>query len=578
MTMDIGVKREWLKQLIRDDLAQEPLTHEKVKHPAKPKSKLQAHLQAMWEEWRTADSPDVLDSYYEDNELKEYHHYKLDELISEIAKKLGIEKPTYIEYYPEESRKTSYGKALYQITEAILEDRKANLETVQTFINDLYPNLCIDFEDFDTEGINEQYNDLIDRAVSEVDSLKPNAEKYKDKIKAIERAERTEIEQIAEDLDKIVILGKDIWELVLYSTLSPYSPKVVINSLEHRANLHFLFVGDIATAKSKVSKIVKMVSPKWVSITKTTEASFEGVATQEGVEEGLLDWANDGVLIVPEFSKVFSEIQILREAMDCETTTIAKRGHRKTIKVNTTLIASCNPIDDFFQNEIQLREQIPFKEGVLSRFDCLIPLTSTKIKNELILEKLNLFGYELSLTDLTEYREQLKTLSSGMTQIKRVTITDEHQKSLKEAYKLHNRIELSLRPLLILRDLETLARLVNVIATINFPRRKVENGTLQAEDDDIEKAIQLWENLIRFRLQLYRESHREIVSIADEIIKAVFNRGGKEVSLLEICSDIVDSKKMISKATFYREIQSLVREGKLHRNGKKNSTVSLIVS
>ncbi|MCK4320879.1 hypothetical protein KAW11_04605, partial [Candidatus Bathyarchaeota archaeon] len=226
--------------------------------------------------------------------------------------------------------------------------------------------------------------------------------------------EKTEIEQLAVELNQIVILGREAWELILYAIMSPFAPSININNLLERPNLHFLFVGDVSTAKSKVDKIVERVSPKAMKISKSTEASFEGVAKGETIERGIIDYANFGVLVIPEFSKAFEKFEILREVMDCDSITIVKGGIQKELPVNITFFAGCNPRSDFFQNEINLRDQIAFKDGILSRIDILMPLIATKERNELLLQQIDIFGTKQPKLTLEAIHERLKTLSTGM--------------------------------------------------------------------------------------------------------------------------------------------------------------------
>ena len=77
------------------------------------------------------------------------------------------------------------------------------------------------------------------------------------------------------------------------------------------------------------------------------------------------------------------------------------------------------------------------------------------------------------------------------------------------------------RPLVLLRDLETLARRVSVVEAVNFTNRTVEDGSLYVEDTDVEKSIMLWENLIQMRIALYAKQSRQILTVADEIVKVI---------------------------------------------------------
>ena len=93
----------------------------------------------------------------------------------------------------------------------------------------------------------------------------------------------------------------------------------------------------------------------------------------EEIEEGVIDWANNGTIIVEEFTNAFAKMPLFRRVMDCEEVTIFKKGSQKNMQVNTTMLAACNPDADFFLEEVNgkpvsFRNQIAFKEGIISRY------------------------------------------------------------------------------------------------------------------------------------------------------------------------------------------------------------------
>jgi DNA replicative helicase MCM subunit Mcm2 (Cdc46/Mcm family) len=271
--------------------------------------------------------------------------------------------------------------------------------------------------------------------------------------------------------------------------------------------------------------------------------------------------------------------------MDGEYIEIHKKGSSKGLNVNTTLLTACNPTDDFFLEEINFRKQLPFKEGVLSRFDILIPLTATQLKNELLVDRIDLFGTGPETPiDFEEIKGRLVTLSKGMQQIKFVVLTEEQKKTLRDIFKAHNTADrkhryIKNRPLVILRDLESLARLVNVITTVNFSKRKVENGILHADDKDIDKAIQLWENLLVFRIQLYARSSRNLMTVSDEILAYLARMGGSDswIPVEEALNEFVMVQHKVGRTTFYREITGLIEEGRIIATNKRNRKIRLVI-
>lgn len=221
-------------------------------------------------------------------------------------------------------------------------------------------------------------------------------------------------------------------------------------------------------------------------------------------------------------------------------------------------------------------------------------LTATQVKNELIIDKMNLMSTRspLDKIDFAAIKEDLEILADGMMSgsITRVTITSAQEGKLKEAFLNQNTRDkkqrlLRNRPLVILRDLENLARLVNVIATVNFSKRTIKNGLLKAKDDDIDKAIQLWENLISLRVEIYGRSNRNFMTVKDEILvftmraQAHYQNEDKEamVPISEVKAEIVDKRRLIGKTTFYKELQTLRETGEIVQQGKRDGKIAVVI-
>ena len=248
---------------------------------------------------------------------------------------------------------------------------------------------------------------------------------------------------------------------------------------------------------------------------------LEGISKASEIAQGLLEAANDGVLLIPEFKKTFSKFQLFREALDCDWIDLSKRGITKRFRVNTTFLCGANPRHDFFPEGGKMRSAIPFEEGDLSRFDIMLPLIMDVEKNKSIAERLELFGGSVNSRDFEKIQLYLKTLSEGMMMFKGVKINVEQEKRLKEAYVKFNK-SIGNRTLVILRDMETLCRLVNVVTMSVFYDRADEDGVVIATDIDIDKAIQLWETLIYTRQQIYVErGSKELMTPREAILKII---------------------------------------------------------
>lgn len=611
-----GVERGWIEALLKKDIPPPKDWTEKdirAMVATKPKSRIQEILQGIYwsltelggdikmtvEGQIIAGSPDedYFDGWYESEDIEDYSHkYKLLQFLNTIARAVhNSESDSFVGTKPE------FDKLLAGFVLRVVES-KEYLYVIAAVINQTYPGLVGEFRSAPSaEELSEKEQDEYDKELVKIaESVESNIEEYAGELAKIRRAKKTDFEKIALDLDRIVIFGPRNWELILYNLMSPHAPRLLINNLDYRANIHGLLAGDISTAKSKILKISKLIAPKMLVVDSTTVATLEGHAPTragEEIEDGVLDYAKNGVIIVEEYTNAMAKIPLMRRVMDGEHIEIWKKGSSKGIDPNSTMLAACNPEADFFREEVDgnFREQIAFKEGILSRFDVLILLTATQVKNELIIDKMNLMSTRspLDKIDFGAIKEDLETLAEGMMSgsITRVTITPTQEGKLKEAFLNQNTRDkeqrlLKNRPLVILRDLENLARLVNVIATVNFSKRTIKNGLLKAKDSDVEKAIQLWENLINLRVELYgSQGTRNFMTVKDEMVTYIArmqsynkNRGEEEkVPVSELRMEIVDRRKLVGKTTFYEELRTLRELGEIVQEGKRDGFVTVVI-
>ena len=610
--IDVGVDKQWLEAILNRDVKKPTAwTETDVREmvASKAQSRIQGIVQSIYwdllktqqvmkfaEDGEIIDQPDedYFDGWYERNDLQDYNQkYKLMQMLNTIARALHVTEP-------DGYAKEDFDDILKRFVNRILEEPEY-LEVAANVINEKYPGLASPFKSAPSvEELNEREAQEYAIELGKVEkSIESNIDQHASVLQKISRAKRTDFEKIALDLDRIVIFGPRNWELILYNLMSPHAPRLLINNLDYRANIHGLLAGDISTAKSKILKISKLIAPKMLVVDSTTVATLEGHApTRAGgeIDEGVLDYAKNGVIIVEEYTNAMAKIPLMRRVMDGEHIEIWKKGSSKGIDPNSTMLAACNPEADFFREEVEgnFRQQIAFKEGILSRFDVLILLTATQVKNELLIDKMNLMSTRspLDKIDFAAIKEDLEILADGMMSgsITRVTITSAQEGKLKEAFLNQNTRDkkqrlLRNRPLVILRDLENLARLVNVIATVNFSKRTIKNGLLKAKDDDIDKAIQLWENLISLRVEIYGRSNRNFMTVKDEILvftmraQAHYQNEDKEamVPISEVKAEIVDKRRLIGKTTFYKELQTLRETGEIVQQGKRDGKIAVVI-
>jgi len=366
---DVGVERRWLEAILKSDIRKpREWTEDDVRSmvATRAPSRIQGIIQDLY--WSLCElesnvkftdegepismpSEDYFDDWYNVEEIEKYSQkYKLMQMLNTIARALHIpESSTYA--------KEDFDGILRRFTNRILEEPEY-LQVVAAVINGKYPGLAGEFRsEPSVEELSEREKDEYNKFLSDIDqSIESNIDQYAGVLAKIKRAKRTDFEKIALDLNRIVIFGPSFWELTLYSIMSPHAPRLLINNLDYRANIHEMLAGDISTAKSKILKICKLIAPKMMVVDVTTKASFEGVApTRSGgeIEAGILDHAKNGLMIVEEYTNNFAKMPLMRRAMDGEYIEIHKKGSSKGIDVNTTMMAACNPEGDFFREETE---------------------------------------------------------------------------------------------------------------------------------------------------------------------------------------------------------------------------------
>jgi len=380
------------------------------------------------------------------------------------------------------------------------------------------------------------------------------------------------VEDLASELADVIFLDVEAWELLLYSGLSVHAPKMKINGVPQRQTLHVNMIGEISTAKSSVIKILSKIFPKTSKVSKTTEASIAGTVKPDGtIVPGVIEQAHNGILFIPEYNKKISRMNIIREAMDNDVVTVSKRGVSWSFTPNVAFIVASNPKNDFFESPI-MRKDIPFKEGILSRFDVLLPfLNDNNTMNE-ILQNITFLNDERKELDIEKLRKIIKNTIIGMEMlVERIKLTKKQEQMIKRAYA-KNITQMGDRPRVVLRDLETLIRLVNVIVAVNCkkdPKKKIYTAT----NEDVTKAIDLWKYLINLRVQLYSRLEERKLMTPEQFIYDVIKQHEQipTKQLIRISNDYC------SRRTVYRVLDRLEKKGKIVRleTHKESSSVKI---
>ena len=146
-----------------------------------------------------------------------------------------------------------------------------------------------------------------------------------------------------------------------------------------RGEIHVLLVGDPASGKSQLMKLVPQIVPrgKYVSGKGTSTAGLTATVTKDEqfmggwvLEAGAMVLAHRGLLSVDEFEKMAPEDQVaMHEALEQGTVSIAKASIVATLPAQTSVLAGGNPKFSRFDPYLPISKQITIADTLLTRFD-----------------------------------------------------------------------------------------------------------------------------------------------------------------------------------------------------------------
>lgn len=146
-----------------------------------------------------------------------------------------------------------------------------------------------------------------------------------------------------------------------------------------RGDIHILLIGDPASGKSQLLKLVPEIVPRgrYVSGKGVTGAGLTATVTKDEqfmggwvLEAGALVLTNKGLLAIDEFEKMTAEDQVaMHEALEQGTISIAKASIVATLPARTSVLAGGNPKFSRFDPYVPISKQITVPDTLLTRFD-----------------------------------------------------------------------------------------------------------------------------------------------------------------------------------------------------------------
>jgi replicative DNA helicase Mcm len=328
----------------------------------------------------------------------------------------------------------------------------------------------------------------------------------------IEKEDEDKIKEMASDPDiykKLVeslapsIYGyKEIKESIILQMFSGV-PRIYKDKMKVRGEIHILIIGDPASGKSQLLKLVPNIIPRgrYVSGKGVTGAGLTATVTKDEtmggwvLEAGAMVLSNKGMLAVDEFEKMEETDQVaMHEALEQGSVSIAKASIVATLPAQTSVLAGGNPKFSRFDDYKSIADQINIPDTLLSRFDLKFVLRdkpNTEKDRSLVDHVLKAReGEDAGIEPAIENLLIKKYIAYAKKNIK-PRLTKETGKLLKDFYlKKRKQAEGGNAPIPItLRQFESMLRLSEASAKIQL------SDVIRRED--AERAIRLMEYSLR---------------------------------------------------------------------------------
>ncbi len=156
-------------------------------------------------------------------------------------------------------------------------------------------------------------------------------------------------------------------------------PRTLPDGTHFRGEIHILIIGDPASGKSQLLKLVPEIVPRgrYVSGKGVTAAGLTATVIKDEqfmggwvLEAGAMVLTNKGLLAIDEFEKMNPDDQVaMHEAMEQGSISIAKASIVATLPAKTSILAGGNPKFSRFDPMRSVHEQVNIPPTLLSRFD-----------------------------------------------------------------------------------------------------------------------------------------------------------------------------------------------------------------